>query len=368
MKIFNIASTLFATVALAQSGSVGINTSNPDASAILHIENFKGTPAVATASISGGAITGITVTNGGSGYTTVPTVNFYGGGSIANGGTKAKATATISGGIVTGITINNGGTGYTSVPTVTVSGGNKGVLFPNLNIANLSSTTSPVASPANSLIGYNGGSNSNNKALHFFNGTTNQWQSTIDAEDTPKVGYLDFTGSLSLLDNAIAGASSPLLVNPPAISGVSNINGFKVQFNSASGGYSLILPQGNYLVEVNLNLNSPQESPARQGGTAPLPGSTYYLMGYFIDFFNDTYNNSTNTFTAVSSSRKEVPIVSKVSTNHLATWSYYYTVPTNANANIIGGLRLSLGRMQNSTFYDLVNVIPAGSYIKISKL
>jgi hypothetical protein len=368
MKIFNIASTLFATMALAQSGSVGINTSNPDASAILHIENFKGTPAVATASISGGAITGITVTNGGSGYTTVPTVNFYGGGSIANGGTKAKATATISGGIVTGITINNGGTGYTSVPTVTVSGGNKGVLFPNLNIANLSSTTSPVASPANSLIGYNGGSNSNNKALHFFNGTTNQWQSTIDAEDTPKVGYLDFTGSLSLLDNAIAGASSPLLVNPPAISGVSNINGFKVQFNSASGGYSLILPQGNYLVEVNLNLNSPQESPAGQGGTAPLPGSTYYLMGYFIDFFNDTYNNSTNTFTAVSSSRKEVPIVSKVSTNHLATWSYYYTVPTNANANIIGGLRLNLGRMQNSTFYDLVNVIPAGSYIKISKL
>ncbi|MDV7699015.1 hypothetical protein N6B72_19010 [Chryseobacterium soli] len=368
MKIFNIVSTLFATVALAQSGSVGINTSNPDSSAILHIENFKGIPAVATATISGGAITGITITNGGSGYTTVPTVNFYGGGSIVNGGTKAKATATVSGGVVTGITINNGGTGYTSIPTVTISGGNKGVLFPNLNIANLSSTTTPVASPADGLIGYNGGTNSNNKALHFFNGTTNQWQSTIDAEDTPKVGYLDFTGSLSLLDNAIAGASSPLLVNPPSISGVSNINGFKVQFNSSSGGYSLILPQGNYLVEVNLNLNSPQESPAGQGGTAPLPGSTYYLMGYFIDFYNDTYNNSTNTFTAVSSSRKEVPIVSKVSTNHLATWSYYYTVPTNANSNIIGGLRLNLGRMQNSTFYDLVNVIPTGSYIKISKL
>lgn len=368
MKIFNFVSTLFATLALAQSGSVGINTSSPDASAILHIENFKGIPALATATISGGAITGITVTNGGSGYTTVPTVNFYGGGSIVNGGTKARATATVSGGIITGITINNGGTGYTSIPTVTISGGNKGVLFPNLNIANLSSTTSPVASPANGLIGYNGGTNSNNKALHFFNSTIPQWQSTIDAENTPKVGYLDFTGSLSLLDNTVAGGSSQLMVNPPAISGVSNINGFKVQFNATSGGYSLILPQGNYLVEVNLNLNSPQESPAGQGGTTPLTGSTYYLMGYFIDFFSDTYNNSTNSFTAGSATRKEVPIVSKVSTNHLATWSYYYTVPANANANIIGGLRLNLGRMQNSTFYDLVNIMAAGSYIKISKL
>ncbi|WP_148045377.1 hypothetical protein [Chryseobacterium cucumeris] len=367
MRIINFASTLFATMGFAQSGSVGINTSTPDPSAILHIENFSGTPATATATISGGAVIGITISNGGSGYTSVPTINFYGGGSVVNGGSKARATAVISNGQLTGITINNGGSGYTTAPTVTVSGGNKGVLFPNLNIANLTSTTSPVVSPANGLIGFNGGTNSNKKALHFFNSTTNSWQSTIDAQNTPKVAYLDFTGSLSALDNAIAGASTQLIVNNPAVSGVSNISGFKVLPNT-SGGYSLILPQGKYLVEVNLNLNSPQESPSGQGGTAPLSGSTYYLMGYFIDFINDTYNNTTNTFTGGGATRKEVPIVSKVNTNHLATWSYYYTVPANVNANIIGGLRLNLGRMQNSTFYDLVNVIPTGSYIKISQL
>lgn len=368
MKIVSLMSTFFATVAFAQSGSVGINTSKPDPSAILHIENFNGVSAIATATISGGAVTGITISNGGSGYTTAPTVNFYGGGSVVNGGTKARATATVTNGVVTGITINNGGSGYTSAPTVTLSGGNKGLLFPNLNIANLTSTTSPVASPANGLIAYNGGTNSNNKALHFFDEASGRWQSTIDAENTPKVAYLDFTGSLSALDNAPAGANTQLLVNPPMISGVSNINGFKVVQNTSSGGYSLVLPQGNYLVEVNLNLNSPQEVPAGQGGTAPLSGSTYYLMGYFIDFTNDIYNNTTNTFTPGANTRKEVPIVSKVNTNHLATWSYYYSVPANANANIIGGLRLRLGRMQNSTFYDLVNVIPTGSYIKISQL
>ncbi|WP_126653630.1 hypothetical protein [Chryseobacterium aureum] len=367
MKIITFLGTMFATAAFAQSGSVGINTSTPDPSAVLHIENFKGTPATVTATISGGAVTGITINNGGSGYTSAPTVNFYGGGPVVNGGSKARATATITGGVVTGITINSGGSGYTSAPTVTVSGGNKGMLFPNLNLANLNSTTTPVASPANGLIGFNGGTNSNNKALHVFNGTTNTWQSTIDAQNTPKIAYLDFTGSLSVLDNAVAGDSTPLIVNNPAVSGVSNISGFKVLPNTSSG-YSLILPQGSYLVEVNLNLNSPQESPSGVNGTAPLTASTYYLMGYFIDFIHDTYNNTTNTFTAVSVTRKEVPIVSKVSTNHLATWSFYYTVPANANANIIGGLRMSLGRMQNSTFYDLVNVIANGSYIKISQL
>lgn len=367
MKIIIFLGTLFATATYAQNGSVGINTSVPDPSAILHIENFKGTPATATATISGGAVTSITINNGGSGYTSAPTVNFYGGGPVINGGSKARATATISGGVVTGITINNGGSGYTAAPAITVSGGNKGMLFSNLNLVNLSSTTTPVASPANGLIAFNGGTNTNNKALHVFNSTTSSWQSTIDAQNTPKVAYLDFTGSLSALDNAVAGASTQLMVNNPAVSGVSNISGFKVLPNT-NGGYSLILPQGSYLVEVNLNLNSPQEIPAGVNSTAPLSGSTYYLMGYFIDFINDTYNNSTNSFTGGSATRKEVPIVSKVSNNHLATWSYYYTVPANANANIIGGLRLNLGRMQNSTFYDLVNVIANGSYIKISQL
>lgn len=60
----------------------------------------------------------IAVTNGGSGYTTAPTVAFTGG-----GGTGAAATATVADGVVTGITITNPGSGYTSAPSVTFSGG-----------------------------------------------------------------------------------------------------------------------------------------------------------------------------------------------------------------------------------------------------
>lgn len=364
MKFLNLLGALCAVSAYAQSGSVGINTFTPDPSAILHIESFKGTPATATATISGGAITGITVTNGGSGYTTPPTVNFYAGGAVISGGSKAIATATISNGQVTGITINNGGSGYTTVPTVVISGGNKGILFPSLTISNLTNTTTPVASPADGLLAYNNVSTS--KSMYFFNSTSSTWQSTIDADDTPKIAYLDFTGSLSALDNYAAGASAPLIVNRPSVSGVSNINGFKVVKNT-SGSYCLILPQGNYLVEVNLNLNAPPANPSTQA--TPLSSSPYYLMGYFIDFYNDTYYNSIDSFVYGGiNARKEQPVISKVNTNHLVSWSYYYSVPTNADLNIMGALRLNLGRMQYSTFNDLVNVIPAGSYIKISKL
>ena len=63
-------------------------------------------------------ITSITVSNGGSGYTSAPSVNISGG-----GGTGAIATATISNGAVTAVTLINNGYNFTSVPTVSFSGG-----------------------------------------------------------------------------------------------------------------------------------------------------------------------------------------------------------------------------------------------------
>lgn len=63
-------------------------------------------------------VDGVTITNGGTGYTSAPTVTLTGG-----GGTGATATATVSGGVVTAITITNAGSGYTSAPTVAFSGG-----------------------------------------------------------------------------------------------------------------------------------------------------------------------------------------------------------------------------------------------------
>ncbi|WP_127339175.1 beta strand repeat-containing protein [Flavobacterium cupreum] len=74
--------------------------------------------ASATATISGGIVTALTLVGGGSGFTATPLITFTPSGST----TTATATATISGGIVTGFTITNGGSGYTSIPSVNVNG------------------------------------------------------------------------------------------------------------------------------------------------------------------------------------------------------------------------------------------------------
>ena len=64
-------------------------------------------------------VTAITIGNGGSGYTTAPTVTLTGG-----GGSGATAEATVSGGVITKITVTNNGMGYTTAPTVAITGGN----------------------------------------------------------------------------------------------------------------------------------------------------------------------------------------------------------------------------------------------------
>ena len=65
--------------------------------------------------LTSGVLTGLYVTNPGSGYTHVPVITL-------TGGTLVGFSVTVNAG-VTGIAISNGGTGFTSAPTVTFSGG-----------------------------------------------------------------------------------------------------------------------------------------------------------------------------------------------------------------------------------------------------
>lgn len=73
--------------------------------------------------IHGENLSVITVTDGGSGYsaTNLPEITITGG-----GGSGATARATVSGGKITAITITDRGAFYTSAPTVTITGGGTG--------------------------------------------------------------------------------------------------------------------------------------------------------------------------------------------------------------------------------------------------
>ena len=82
-------------------------------------------------------VSSITITNGGSGFSTVPTITLSGG-----GGTGATATATVFNGIIQTVNITNIGSGYTTSPTVTVTGGggSNAVLVAVLSFAALPTT------------------------------------------------------------------------------------------------------------------------------------------------------------------------------------------------------------------------------------
>jgi hypothetical protein len=81
--------------------------------AIANGQTFRG--ATASADVVNGFVVGITVTDGGNGYTSAPPVHIIGG-----GGSNALATASISNSAVTSVTVNNPGGGYTT-PLVSIA-------------------------------------------------------------------------------------------------------------------------------------------------------------------------------------------------------------------------------------------------------
>mgnify|MGYP003316818791 FL=1 len=90
-------------------------TSNPQ------IEVFgDGTGVAATSKMENGTVGIVTISSGGSGYTTSPTITFAAQNGIST--TGAAGTAIISSaGAITAIHLTNAGAGYTVAPTITIS-------------------------------------------------------------------------------------------------------------------------------------------------------------------------------------------------------------------------------------------------------
>ena len=103
--------------------SIANLTMSPEASIITNAQGQKINPCIdlytQASSVRYKNVESISITAGGSGYSSAPTVTF----SAPSLGTTATGTATISGGAVTGITMTNVGINYQTAPTITFSGG-----------------------------------------------------------------------------------------------------------------------------------------------------------------------------------------------------------------------------------------------------
>ncbi|HEY6213021.1 MAG TPA: hypothetical protein VIW45_12090, partial [Vicinamibacterales bacterium] len=104
----NYSSTATPALAVAVGGGIGSGVAAPTASATI------GTPPPANS-----YVTGISITNRGSGYTTPPTVSFSGGGGT--GATAVAVIGTIPTLIAGAQTLTNQGNKYTRVPNVTIT-------------------------------------------------------------------------------------------------------------------------------------------------------------------------------------------------------------------------------------------------------
>jgi FtsP/CotA-like multicopper oxidase with cupredoxin domain len=96
------------------------NSPLPTSGADVGFSGGGGSGATASATVTNGVVTAVGVTNGGSGYTSPPTVSLTGG-----YGAGAVATATVTGS-VTSLQLTNGGHGYTTAPSVSISGDGSG--------------------------------------------------------------------------------------------------------------------------------------------------------------------------------------------------------------------------------------------------
>jgi len=102
-------------ITITQQGS-GYSSSNPPTVSFAGAGG-SGSGAVAVA-VVGSKVSGLQVVAGGTGYVTAPTVALVGG-----GGRDATARAFVTNGVVTSLQVTNPGTGYTSAPSVVFSGG-----------------------------------------------------------------------------------------------------------------------------------------------------------------------------------------------------------------------------------------------------
>ena len=124
-QYFDITTDTFGNIAAAGTfSSTGVNVTQWNNERMLILDPSKGYSTWdGNNVVTIGSVGLIGITNGGSGYTSAPSVTISG--PDQTGGVQANATATIAAGAVTAVNLSNAGTGYTNAAnlTVTFSGG-----------------------------------------------------------------------------------------------------------------------------------------------------------------------------------------------------------------------------------------------------
>lgn len=237
---------------------------------------------------------------------------------------------------------------------------NRGFLIPRISVPNILNSAPVTPVPADGLLIYNTNENvSNNirRTLYSWdvegNNGNGRWNKQLYFKETPKTAVIGLTGpNIGVLDNADAGGFA--YVNGTSTNQLTIISSGhlpNLEVGKDSDGVRVKLGPGTYIYEVSFLLSAPPASPSSRAFT--MGSSSYYNMGYFTDvIYEYSYGE-----------RIENSVISQINSNHRVEFSIVIELTDNENY-----IYPSLGRRVGSTHNDLVNIIPEGTYIKITKL
>ena len=195
-----------------------------------------------------GSVGLIGITNSGTGYTTVPTVQI----SAPNNanGVNALATAVVSSGAITSIVLTEAGTGYTSAPTVTITGGSgtnataiAGIITFATGTVSVTVTNggSGYTNAANTTVTIAGGGGTNAAATAILAGG----QVTQVIMTNPGSGYTNASNiTVTIAGGGGANATATGIINLQPNVGIASFSGQvwiaagRTVFYSAPGSYS----------------------------------------------------------------------------------------------------------------------------------
>lgn len=240
---------------------------------------------------------------------------------------------------------------------------NRGFLIPRISVPNILNSAPVTPMLADGLLIYNTNENvSNNirRTLYSWdvegNNGNGRWNKQLYFKETPKTAVIGLTGpNIGVLDNADAGVRAYVngtSTNQLTIISSGHLPNLEVGKNSY--GVRVKLGPGTYIYEVSFLLSAPPASPSSRAST--MGTSSYYNMGYFTDV---VYANGVGQ----RYGRIENSVISQINSNHRVEFSMVIELTDNENY-----IYPTLGRRVGSTHNDVVNIIPEGTYIKITKL
>jgi autotransporter-associated beta strand protein len=205
-------------------------------------------------------VSSITVTSSSSNLAVAPGVVISGG-----GGSGATAVATISGGVITGVTITNPGSGYTSTPTVA---------FYEANSSAIGAGTVVLNSGNNYTGGITvlGGGTLNMNAVNTYTGPTTVQQGTLKLGVQNAISAGGFALQLAGILN-LAGSAQTI-----ASGGIVSLQGGAI-INAPASGSAIVLNSGNYDAQSGsyaVNLGGSAGLAQNTAGSFTLSGNQNY--------------------------------------------------------------------------------------------